>query len=392
MPLILVATPIGNLGDLPPRAAAALAEADVICCEDTRRTGRLLQLAGIERTARLVRVDDHTEAAKVEPVLARLAAGERVVVVTDAGTPGIADPGEVLVRAALDAGLPVEVVPGPSAAVTALVVSGLPAGRFVFEGFLPRKGAARAERLAELAGERRTIVLYESPHRAAATLADLARVLGEGRQVAVGRELTKLHEEVRRSTLAEAADWAAAKEPIGELVFVVDGAPAGGGLGVRRRGGGAVAFADGMSAKDAAAKVAAELGVPEARPTTPPSAHAEQPGADAGPGAGGGERVVVEADRLLVLGFAGGVDLEDDLLGVLQVEDLLQAEGDAGHDRPGAQGPRPPRCGADGTATGGAVDAALGQVVVQGIAHRDRLRARSRGRRGCGRLGGCTTW
>ena len=140
--------------------------------------------------------------------------------------PGIADPGERLVAAVAAAGLPVEVVPGPSAAITALVASGLPAGRWVFEGFLPRKGAARSERLAELATERRTIVVYESPHRAARTLADLASVLGPDRRVAVGRELTKLHEEVRRSTLAEAVAWAEAKEPVGELVLVVDGAPA----------------------------------------------------------------------------------------------------------------------------------------------------------------------
>ena len=198
------------------------------------------------------------------------------MVVTDAGTPGIADPGERLVRAALDAGLPVEVVPGPSAAVTALVVSGLPTGRFVFEGFLPRKGAARTERLAELAAERRTIVLYESPHRAAATLADLAAALGSSRPVAVGRELTKLHEEVRRSTLAEAAEWAAAKEPVGELVLVVEGAPPSPPAtaadieeAVR------AALAAGRSAKDAASAVAvdargAEAGGLRRRPPPPP--------------------------------------------------------------------------------------------------------------------------
>lgn len=264
MPLILVGTPIGNLGDLSPRAAEALATADVVCCEDTRRTGRLFQLAGIERTAKLVRVDDHTEAERAEQVVERVRRGERVVVVTDAGMPGIADPGERLVAAVAEAGLPVEVVPGASAAVTALVASGLPAGRFVFEGFLPRKGAARTERLAELAAERRTIVLYESPHRAARSLSDLASALGEDRRVAVGRELTKLHEEVRRSTLAEAAEWAAAKEPAGELVFVVDGAPAPGPASDDDVAAAvAAALADGLSAKDAAAKVAGELGVPK---------------------------------------------------------------------------------------------------------------------------------
>lgn len=262
MPLILVATPIGNLGDLPPRAAAALAEADCICCEDTRRTGRLLQLVGITRTGSLLRVDDHTEADRIDQVLDRLRRGEKVVVVTDAGTPGIADPGERLVRAAAEAGLPIEIVPGPSAAVTALVVSGLPTGRFVFEGFLPRKGAARAERLQELAGERRTIVLYEAPHRAARTLADLAAALGGERRVAVGRELTKLHEEVRRSTLAEAAEWAAAKDPIGELVLVVDGAPEpAAATDADIEVAVAAALADGLSPRDAAARVATDLRV-----------------------------------------------------------------------------------------------------------------------------------
>jgi 16S rRNA (cytidine1402-2'-O)-methyltransferase len=264
VPLILVGTPIGNLGDLSARAAEALAGADVVCCEDTRRTGRLFQLAGIARTARLVRVDDHTEAERVDEVVDRVRRGERVVVVSDAGMPGIADPGERLVAAVAAAGLPVEVVPGPSAAITALVASGLPAGRWVFEGFLPRKGAARTERLAELSTERRTIVVYESPHRAARTLADLASVLGPDRRVAVGRELTKLHEEVRRSTLAEAVAWAEAKEPVGELVLVVDGAPAPAPAGDDDVEAAVVAaLAAGLSARDAAAKVASDLGIPK---------------------------------------------------------------------------------------------------------------------------------
>ena len=217
---------------------------------------------GIERTGPLFRIDDHTEVSRIGPVLERLRRGERVVVVTDAGMPGIADPGERLVRATLDAGLPVEVVPGASAAVTALVASGLPAGRFVFEGFLPRKGSGRPERLAALVGERRTIVLYESPHRAARTLADLAAVLGGDRQVAVARELTKLHEEVRRSSLDDAVAWAEAKEPIGELVLVVDGAPApAAASGDDVDSAVAAALAAGLSAKDAAAEVAAALGV-----------------------------------------------------------------------------------------------------------------------------------
>jgi len=265
VPLVLVGTPIGNLGDLSPRAVEALRGADVICCEDTRRTGRLLQLAGIARRdgVPLVRVDDHTEAGRIGEVLERLRRGDAVVVVTDAGMPGIADPGERLVKAAAAEGFAVEVVPGPSAAVAALVLSGLPTGRFVFEGFLPRRGSGRGERLAELATERRTVVLYESPHRLARTLADLAEAFGGSRRVAVARELTKLHEEVRRSTLAEAAEWAAATEPPGECVVVVEGAPAPAGPTAADVEGAVVAaLAEGMSTKAAATSVAAALGVP----------------------------------------------------------------------------------------------------------------------------------
>ncbi len=213
---MLVATPIGNLGDLSPRAVDALARADAIACEDTRRTGRLLQHAGIAGPP-LLTVNDHTEASRIGEVLARLARGERVAVVTDAGTPGMSDPGERLVRAAVGAGHRVEVVPGPSAAWPRWSCRGLPTGRFVFEGFLPRKGAARAARLAALAGEERTLVLYEAPHRLGRTLADLAAAFGPGRRVAVARELTKLYEEVWRGTLAEAVEWTAAEPPRGEL-------------------------------------------------------------------------------------------------------------------------------------------------------------------------------
>jgi 16S rRNA (cytidine1402-2'-O)-methyltransferase len=260
VPLILVGTPIGNLGDLPPRAIEALVAADAICCEDTRRTGRLLQHAGVPRTP-LVVVNDHTEEGAVDGVLARLAAGERVAVVSDAGMP---DPGERLVRAAIDAGHVVEVVPGPSAAITALVASGLPAGRFAFEGFLPRKGSGRSQRLADVADERRTVVLYEAPHRLARTLADLAAVCGPDRRVALGRELTKLHEEVWRGTLGEAVAWATSHEPRGELVVVLEGAPApppptGDDVesAVQAR------LDAGDTARDAATAVAVRLGVPK---------------------------------------------------------------------------------------------------------------------------------
>jgi 16S rRNA (cytidine1402-2'-O)-methyltransferase len=261
--LVLVGTPIGNLGDLSPRAVEALAAADAICCEDTRRTGRLLQHAGVERKGALMMVNEHTEAREVDGVLARLARGERVAVVSDAGMPGISDPGERLVRAAVDAGHVVEVVPGPSAALAALVASGLPTGRFVFEGFLPRKGSGRTERLAAVAAERRTVVLYEAPHRLPRTLADLASVCGDDRPVAVARELTKLHEEVWRGTLGEAAAWAVERPPRGELVVVIDRAP-----GAPPPDDDAlvdalsVELAAGSSARDAARAVAARLGVP----------------------------------------------------------------------------------------------------------------------------------
>jgi 16S rRNA (cytidine1402-2'-O)-methyltransferase len=262
--LVLVATPIGNLGDLSPRAQEELARADVVACEDTRRTGRLLQLSGIRARA-LLTVNDHTEASAVREVLRRLDAGERVVVVTDAGTPGISDPGERLVRAAAREGHEVVVVPGPSAAIAALVASGLPTGRFVFEGFLPRRGSARTERLAALASEPRTIVLYEAPHRIARTLADLAAAFGADRRVAIARELTKLHEEVWRGTLGDAVEWAASNPP-GEMVVVVDGAPAAEEAGDDEiRTALRAELGAGSSARDAAAAVASELGVARRR-------------------------------------------------------------------------------------------------------------------------------
>jgi 16S rRNA (cytidine1402-2'-O)-methyltransferase len=261
VPLVLVGTPIGNLGDLAPRAVEALRAADAICCEDTRRTGRLLEHAGVARPALIV-VNDHTEVRAIAGVLARLGRGERVAVVTDAGMPGISDPGERLVRAAVEAGHPVEVIPGPSAAVTALVLSGLPTGRFAFEGFLPRKGSGRTSRLAELATEARTLVLYEAPHRLQRTLADLAEALGADRRVAVGRELTKLHEEHWRGTLADALRWAEDTEPRGEVVLVVDGAPPAAAPDAEAIAAAlAVELRDGATARDAAASVSRSLGV-----------------------------------------------------------------------------------------------------------------------------------
>jgi len=258
--LVLVATPVGNLGDLSPRAREVLASAALICCEDTRRTGRLLAHAGISG-ARLAICNEHTEAARVPEVLEVLAEGGDVAVVTDAGTPGISDPGERLTAAVLDAGFEVTAVPGPAAFLAALVISGLPTSRFVFEGFLPRAGRAREERLAGLATERRTIVLYEAPHRVQRTLADLADAFGPDRRVVVARELTKLYETVVRGTLGDVRIGA----PRGEYVLVIEGAPADDAppsddavrAALREE------LAAGRSRRDAAAVVARRLGVPK---------------------------------------------------------------------------------------------------------------------------------
>jgi len=258
--LVLVATPIGNLGDLPPRAVEEFLAAALICCEDTRRTGRLLAHAGVDG-ARLRRVDDHTEARAAAEVIDLIAAGQRVVLVSDAGTPGVSDPGARLVDAVLDAGHDVTVVPGPVAAVAALVASGLPTDRFVFEGFLPRKGRERTLRLQAVAAEPRTVVLYESPNRIAATLGALAEVCGPERRATVAREITKLHEEFVRGSLVELAAWAS-DTPKGEIVLVVEGAPppeeASDDEVVEAL---RAELAGGSSARDAADAVAAALGV-----------------------------------------------------------------------------------------------------------------------------------
>jgi len=258
--LVLVATPIGNLDDLSPRAARALAEADVIAAEDTRRTRVLLDRVGASTP--MVAYHDHNEARRTGPLLDRVAAGETVAVVTDAGTPGIADPGYRIVAEAVARGLPVEAVPGPVAAIHALVLSGLPTDRFAFEGFLPRKAGARERRLAELADDPRTLVFYVAPHRAAEELAAMAAAFGD-RPAALARELTKLHEEVWRGPLPELA--ARAAEGVrGEVVVVVGGAPAAPPTGdedlaarVRDLVGA------GVAKKDAIAQVASSAGVPK---------------------------------------------------------------------------------------------------------------------------------
>lgn len=217
--LSVVGTPIGNLEDVSPRVRRVLSEADVVLCEDTRVTGRLMSALGLH--ARLERCDENVMAERVPAVLARLAAGARVAYVSDAGMPGVSDPGQRLVDAALDAGARVEVVPGPSAVTCALVASGLASEHFFFEGFLPRKRGAQRARLEELATVPGTLVAYESPRRVAETLANVAAVM-PGRRAALVRELTKVHEEVVRGEVAElAAEVAARGEVRGECVIVV---------------------------------------------------------------------------------------------------------------------------------------------------------------------------
>ena len=225
--LVLVATPIGNLGDLSPRARAVLASADLVCCEDTRRTRALLSAMGIAAGGahgdRLLSLHGHNEATRVERVLSCVAAGGTVAVVSDAGTPGVSDPGALLVARLAEAGETISVVPGPTSVVAALVVSGLPTDRFSVEGFLPRKGKERRERVDSLMADQRTTVVLEAPGRVAATLTELAR-LDPDRPIAVVRELTKVHEEVWRGTMAAAAAEFATREVRGEVVLVVGAA------------------------------------------------------------------------------------------------------------------------------------------------------------------------
>jgi len=222
--LVLVATPIGNLGDLSPRAVATLQQSALILCEDTRHSGKLLSHAGISGV-RLAVCNEHTETERGRDVLALLDAGETVTMITDAGTPGISDPGSRLVRVVIDAGHAVSAVPGPTAFTMALVISGFDTARFVFEGFLPRSGRERATRLAAIAAEPRTTVLYEAPHRVERTVADLATACGGTRPVAVARELTKIYESVWRGSLDDAITHLGATTPRGEYVIVLQGAP-----------------------------------------------------------------------------------------------------------------------------------------------------------------------
>lgn len=220
--LVLCGTPIGNLEDTSPRVLRALESADVVACEDTRRTRKLLTHFGI-RAKELVVYRDDNERRRAAELMERLTKGATVVLVSDAGMPGLSDPGYRLVRACVEQGVEVGVVPGPTASVSALAVSGLPPGRFVFEGFLPRKTGDRRRRVAELAAEERTIVVFESPHRIEESLADLLEGLGD-RPAALVRELTKLHEEVRRGLLSELLAGVKSGPPKGEMVIVIGGA------------------------------------------------------------------------------------------------------------------------------------------------------------------------
>ncbi len=221
--ILLAATPIGNLGDASVRLRETLEAATVVAAEDTRHTAQLLRLLEIENRPELIALHDHNEHERAAALVAR-AATEDIVLVSDAGMPTVSDPGFRVVQLAAEAGVTVSAIPGPSAVITALAVAGLPTDRFAFEGFLPRKAGERGRTLAALAAERRTLVFFEAPTRLAATLADLAAAFGSERPAAVCRELTKLHEEVRRGPLAELAEWAAAGVR-GEIVLVVGGAP-----------------------------------------------------------------------------------------------------------------------------------------------------------------------
>jgi 16S rRNA (cytidine1402-2'-O)-methyltransferase len=222
--VVLAATPIGDIADASPRLVTELTNADVIAAEDTRRLRRLLERLGVQTDAPIMSYFEGNEARRTGELLRLLEQGARVVVVSDAGMPSVSDPGYRLVAAAVARGFRVTAVPGPSAVLTALAVSGLPVDRFCFEGFLPRKTSERLRRLAELAAEPRTMIFFEAPHRTAATLSAMAEAFGADRPGAVCRELTKMYEEVRRGSMQELADWAGS-EVRGEVTLVIGGAP-----------------------------------------------------------------------------------------------------------------------------------------------------------------------
>ncbi|MEV8352531.1 16S rRNA (cytidine(1402)-2'-O)-methyltransferase [Streptomyces niveus] len=262
--LVLAGTPIGDTSDAPPRLAAELVAADVVAAEDTRRLRRLTQALDVQTTGRVVSYFEGNESARTPELVEALAGGARVLLVTDAGMPSVSDPGYRLVAAAVERDIKVTAVPGPSAVLTALALSGLPVDRFCFEGFLPRKAGERLGRLREVADERRTLVYFEAPHRLDDTLAAMAEVFGAGRRAAVCRELTKTYEEVKRGGLGELAAWAA-EGVRGEITVVVEGAPERAPVTdpeelVRRV---LVREEAGERRKEAIAAVATEAGVPK---------------------------------------------------------------------------------------------------------------------------------
>ncbi|MGO1940914.1 MAG: 16S rRNA (cytidine(1402)-2'-O)-methyltransferase [Yaniella sp.] len=224
-PLTLAATPIGNLGDLTDRVKEVLRQADIIAAEDTRSLHKLLHAAGVQTQATVVSHHEHNEVDSAAGLIDAVRSGQRVVFVPEAGMPAISDPGYRLTQEAIAANIPVTVAPGASAAITALVLSGLPTDRFAFEGFLPRKAGDKANVLSALADEARSLIFYESPHRTAATLESMVKVFGEDRLAAVARELTKFHEEIARGSLSELVEWAQSKTLKGEIVIVVGPAP-----------------------------------------------------------------------------------------------------------------------------------------------------------------------
>ncbi|MEU6993225.1 16S rRNA (cytidine(1402)-2'-O)-methyltransferase [Streptomyces sp. NPDC046465] len=262
---MLAGTPIGDVTDAPPRLAAELASADVVAAEDTRRLRRLTQALGVQVGGRVVSYFEGNESARTPELVEALVGGARVLLVTDAGMPSVSDPGYRLVAAAVERDVRVTAVPGPSAVLTALALSGLPVDRFCFEGFLPRKAGERLSRLKEVAEDRRTLVYFEAPHRIDDTLAAMAEAFGEERRAAVCRELTKTYEEVKRGALKELAEWAA-DGVRGEITVVVEGAPekSAGELSpeelVRRV---RVREEAGERRKEAIAAVAAEAGLPK---------------------------------------------------------------------------------------------------------------------------------
>ncbi|MEW1643389.1 16S rRNA (cytidine(1402)-2'-O)-methyltransferase [Streptomyces sp. NPDC091219] len=262
--LVLAGTPIGDIADAPPRLAEELAGADVVAAEDTRRLRRLTQALGVQPKGRVVSYFEGNEAARTPELVEALLDGSRVLLVTDAGMPSVSDPGYRLVAAAVERDIRVTAVPGPSAVLTALALSGLPVDRFCFEGFLPRKAGERLSRLREVAGERRTLVYFEAPHRLDDTLAAMAEVFGAERRAAVCRELTKTYEEIRRGPVGELAEWAA-EGVRGEITVVVEGAPErteelGADELVRRV---RVREEAGERRKEAIAAVAVEAGLPK---------------------------------------------------------------------------------------------------------------------------------